>query len=105
MFGLGIQELIIVGVVAVILFGKRLPEVARSFGSSYREFRQGLSEIQSQMDVNVNSYQNPSSYSSGSSYEEPAETGDRDEPTAPKFELPPVDSTDDESRDQMERTA
>ena len=28
MFGLGIQELIIVGIVAVILFGKRLPEVA-----------------------------------------------------------------------------
>ena len=56
MFGLGFQELLIVGVVAVVLFGKRLPEVAKSLGASYREFRQGLSEIQSQIDFTGSSY-------------------------------------------------
>lgn len=85
MFGLGIQELIIVGVVAVILFGKRLPEVARSVGMSYREFRQGLSDIQSQLDVTGTIYNTPTP--STPPREEIID--DYEEPTAPKFELPP----------------
>ena len=87
MFGLGFQELLIVGVVAVLLFGKRLPEVARSLGASYHEFRRGLSEIQSQIDFSGNSYsrRSPTSYDSAMRTEEPE---DYDQPTAPKFELP-----------------
>ena len=86
MFGLGIQELIIVGVVAVVLFGKRLPEVARSLGSSYKEFRQGLSEIQSQMDINSHSYRSTNSSSTPQYQDE--DVDDYEAPTAPKFELP-----------------
>ncbi len=48
MFGLAPQELVAVGVIAVLLFGSKLPEVARSLGSSYREFRRGLNEMQQQ---------------------------------------------------------
>ena len=87
MFGLGFQELMVVGVVAVLLFGKRLPEVARSLGASYNEFRRGLNEIQSQIDLSGSSYSRRSqtSYDSALRTEEPE---DYDQPTAPKFELP-----------------
>lgn len=92
MFGLGFQELMIVGVVAVLLFGKRLPEVAKSLGASYREFRQGLNEIQSQFDLTGNSYSSPKPYRSAAATtrkeKEKEDTDDYDQPTAPKFELP-----------------
>lgn len=95
MFGLGFQELLIVGTVAVILFGKRLPEVARSLGNSYRDFRRGLSEIQSQMDFSDAYYstRSPTPYPPKSL---PNEPDDYDRPTAPRFELPPPAETPSE---------
>ena len=48
MFGLGPFEMVVIGVIAVLLFGGNLPEVARKLGSSYREFRRGLNEVQQQ---------------------------------------------------------
>ncbi len=42
---LGPPEIIVIVVVLVLLFGaKRLPELARSLGSSARELRKGLAE-------------------------------------------------------------
>lgn len=46
MLGLGPTEIIIVGVIAVLLFGNRLPSVARSIGSSYVQFRKGIQGIE-----------------------------------------------------------
>jgi sec-independent protein translocase protein TatA len=94
MFGMGPSELMIVGIIAVLLFGRRLPEVAKSLGSSYREFRKGLNELQSQVNVR-DIYSTPLS-SPKSSYTEPKAStygnfDDHSEATAPKFEPPPCE--------------
>ncbi|QDU98675.1 Sec-independent protein translocase subunit TatA/TatB [Lignipirellula cremea] len=85
MFGMGMQELIIIGGIAVLLFGKRLPEVARSLGGSYRQFRQGLSDFQSSVDFSGDSYSPPRNIPQRR-YDE---VDDYEEATAPKFEPPP----------------
>ena len=38
MLGLSVQELAIIGVFAVLLFGKELPGAAKKFGDIYRDF-------------------------------------------------------------------
>lgn len=45
MFGLGAIEVAVVGAVAVMLFGGRLPKIARNVGQSLVEFRRGYMEI------------------------------------------------------------
>ena len=48
---IGFQEIIVILIVAVVLFGRRLPSVARSVGQSYQQLRKGLSELQSSIKV------------------------------------------------------
>ncbi len=43
MFGVGSMEMLVVGLVALILFGNRLPGVMRSLGQGFSEFKRGLS--------------------------------------------------------------
>jgi len=44
-FNLGQTELVIIGLVALIFFGGRLPEVARSLGRSFTSFKRGLKDV------------------------------------------------------------
>lgn len=44
--GLGYTEMILVGVIAIMLFGSRLPDVARNFGATYRQLRNKVDEFQ-----------------------------------------------------------
>jgi len=49
MFGLGIQELLIILLVVLLLFGaKRIPEVMRSFGKGVTEFKKGVKDIETE---------------------------------------------------------
>ena len=48
--GISAGELLIVGFVALLLFGRRLPEVARSMGKSIVEFKKGLKDVKQDID-------------------------------------------------------
>ena len=49
---LGPMELMIVMGIAVLLFGKRLPEVGRSLGKGIVEFKKGLNGVADDLDFN-----------------------------------------------------
>ena len=49
MLGIGPMELVVVGIVAVLLFGSQLPKVARSLGSAIPSFRAGLRDVEREM--------------------------------------------------------
>lgn len=45
MFGIGIQELLVILIIILLLFGsKKLPELSRSIGQSLKEVRKGFTE-------------------------------------------------------------
>ncbi len=44
-FDIGFGEILVVLIVALLVFGGRLPEVGRSLGRSLAEFRRGLTEM------------------------------------------------------------
>jgi sec-independent protein translocase protein TatA len=45
--GLGLPELMIFGVIVLLVFGKRIPDVMRSVGRSIVEFKKGTSDAES----------------------------------------------------------
>ena len=79
MFGLSPIEVMVIGVVAVLLFGSNLPKVARSMGQSMSQFKKGMQDLKDELNVADTRPQQIRRYH---------EIDDRDEPTAPKFEPP-----------------
>ncbi len=85
----GPMELIIIGVIAVLLFGSRLPEVGRSLGRSLVEFKRGFRDVEDEVHRAVHS---ADTRRTARSYHD---VEDREEATAPKFEPPPAEDTAD----------
>lgn len=85
MFGnLSYGEMLIFGAFALLLFGSRLPEVARNLGRSYQELRKHINEFQREFQ-SYDRYEPPKK-SSASNIDEPPPQS-----TAPKFTPPPAD--------------
>lgn len=53
--GMGHMEMLIIGAIAVLLFGNRLPSVARSMGRSLTEFKKGMNGVTDEWNAAVNS--------------------------------------------------
>lgn len=88
--GFGSGEMIIFGLIALLLFGKRLPEVARSVGSSFTEFKKGMQGLQDEVrGATTPSYSDSYTDTAASrpAAVEPDECED-EESDAPKFEVP-----------------
>ena len=82
--GLGPMEMIIVGIIAILLFGNRLPEVAKSIGKGFSEFKKGMHGIEDEVQS--------ASRATSSNYSRPSrQIEDREDPPAPKFEPPPAE--------------
>lgn len=47
----GTGEWVVILVVALLIFGRRMPEVARSLGKSIVEFKRGIKDVQTEIDL------------------------------------------------------
>ena len=92
-FSPGPMEMLIIGAIAVLLFGKRLPEVGRSLGKGIVEFKKGISGIEDEIN---------SAVSSSNSYASSQEADDYQEPTAPKFEPPAGEPKEEPKQESAE---
>lgn len=91
-FGLGIWEMVVIGIIAVLLFGRKLPDMAKYLGKSVVEFKKGMHGLEGGFD----DVANPSAASSPTStavQAEPVRPPQRVAPAAPKFDDAPPSST------------
>ena len=85
---IGPIELMILMGIAVLLFGKRLPEVGRSLGKGIVEFKKGLSGAGEDFDISGTGRSSSSYGSSWRSEERPSGEATYSDASVPKFELP-----------------
>jgi sec-independent protein translocase protein TatA len=80
--------MLILGAIAVMLFGERLPEVARSFGKQFMQVKSGVRGLQDELHNAINSATTVDPPKRTATYY--GEPEEREEATAPKFEPPPT---------------
>jgi len=85
--GMGLGEILVIGIVAVLLYGKRLPDVAKDVGKQYHQFKTQLQDIQSEMSKATSEVDR----TVRDAKQQLLTFDDDDEPTAPQFSAPPSD--------------
>jgi sec-independent protein translocase protein TatA len=81
-FGLGTQEILLLLVVGVLLFGRNLPSIGRSLGKTVTEFKRGVKGMEDDLE--------PTNPNNNRTVEpEPVRPPQRVTSTAPKFEEAP----------------
>ena len=81
-FNLGAQEMMLLLVLGVLLFGRRLPEVGRYLGKGIVEFKKGLKGLEDEVEGGTTMRQEPSAL-------EAPRPPQRVQTTTPKFEESP----------------
>ena len=71
------------------LFGSRLPQVARTLGNSYQQFRKGLSDLQSTIKTD-DTYSTPANQG----LPDYSDSYANDDDAAPDFQPPPEEAED-----------
>lgn len=61
MFGLSMTEIILIAVIALVVIGpKKLPDIAKSLGKGYGEFRRTFNDLKQTVNVDLNDTAKPS---------------------------------------------
>jgi len=71
MFGLSFQEMLLVLVIVLLLFGpKKLPELARLLGRGLAEFRKAVNDVRSSMELDeISRYRSQEKHSNRSTHD------------------------------------
>jgi sec-independent protein translocase protein TatA len=77
------MHLLVIGIIAILLFGKRLPDIARSLGKSMVEFKKGLKGLEDDIHGQTST---PSHPDQQPALQPPPRPPQRVQATAPKFE-------------------
>ena len=84
--GIGTTEMLAFGVLALMLFGSKLPEVARNLGGTYRNLKRNVDEFKREFQA-VDTYEPPKYQQQKTLQDEPQMV----ESSAPKFQIPKDD--------------
>ena len=83
MFGLGTQEILLLVLLGVLLFGRKLPDIGRSIGKTVVEFKKGIGGMEDEI--------NTTSTARSAIEPEPVRPPQRvTTPAAPRFEDAPA---------------
>ncbi len=105
---IGFMEMAVIAVVAILLFGSNLPEVARNFGRTYTQFRKSLSDLQSSFRDDDFAKPKKSAYTTSASarlthYKDAADstaTGESADDGVPRFVVPTSPAANETDTDE-----